>query len=84
MIIIFITSFSIEFIQSQIGRSFDIDDMLLNIIGGYLGYLLYKISSKLVVKYSVRIKNNILINVISIVIIFMLIYVILALYGVRI
>ncbi len=84
LIIIFITSFSIEFIQSQIGRSFDIDDMLLNIIGGYLGYLLYKISSKLVVKYSVRIKNNILINVISIVIIFMLIYVILALYGVRI
>ena len=26
-----------------IGRSFDIDDIILNIIGGLLGYLLYRI-----------------------------------------
>ncbi|MDD2409209.1 MAG: VanZ family protein [Bacilli bacterium] len=82
-IITFVTSFSIEFIQSNIGRSFDIDDIILNMIGGYLGYLLYKISSKLMVKYSVKIKNNILINIISIIVILVLIYIILSIYGVR-
>ncbi|MDD4705814.1 MAG: VanZ family protein [Bacilli bacterium] len=82
-IITLIISFSIEFIQSNIGRSFDIDDIILNMIGSYLGYLLYKISSKLMVKYSVKIKNNILINIISIIIILVLIYIILFIYGVR-
>lgn len=82
-IITLITSFSIEFIQSKIGRSFDIDDIILNMIGSYLGYILYKISSKLMIKYSVKIKNNILINIISIIIILILIYIILSIYGVR-
>ena len=27
--------------QLQIGRSFDIDDIILNVVGGILGYLLY-------------------------------------------
>lgn len=38
-----ITSSSIELIQMNIGRSFDIDDIILNIIGGIIGYLLYRI-----------------------------------------
>lgn len=36
-----ITSISIEFVQLQIGRSFDIDDIILNVIGGFFGYLIY-------------------------------------------
>ena len=36
-----LTSLAIEFVQLQIGRSFDIDDILLNVVGGLLGYLLY-------------------------------------------
>jgi len=43
IILTFITSLSIEIIQMFIGRSFDIDDIILNIIGGLLGYLLYRI-----------------------------------------
>ena len=38
-----ITSSSIEIIQMNIGRSFDIDDIILNLIGGIIGYLLYKL-----------------------------------------
>ena len=38
----FITSFSIEVIQMNIGRSFDIDDIILNVIGGMVGYLFYR------------------------------------------
>ena len=36
-----ITSISIELIQIYIGRSFDIDDIILNIIGGIIGYYIY-------------------------------------------
>lgn len=35
------TSVVVEFVQLQIGRSFDIDDIILNVVGGISGYLLY-------------------------------------------
>jgi len=37
----FVTSFTIEFVQHYIGRSFDIDDILLNVVGAICGFLLY-------------------------------------------
>ncbi len=37
------TSSIVEFVQLQIGRSFDIDDIILNIVGAIIGYLLYKL-----------------------------------------
>ncbi len=46
-LITFITSISIEIIQMNIGRSFDIDDIMLNLCGGILGYLIYKLIKKL-------------------------------------
>lgn len=36
-----LTSGVVEFVQLRIGRSFDIDDIILNLVGGILGYLLY-------------------------------------------
>ena len=36
-----ITSFTVEFLQVKLGRSFDVDDIILNVIGGILGYFLY-------------------------------------------
>ena len=45
-IISFITSLSIEVIQFLIGRVFDVDDVILNVIGGVLGFLIYKIFKK--------------------------------------
>ena len=36
-----ITSATVETVQLRIGRSFDIDDIFLNLIGGILGYFLY-------------------------------------------
>lgn len=43
ILITFITSTSIECIQMYIGRSFDIDDIILNILGGYIGYIIYRL-----------------------------------------
>lgn len=37
------TSSVIEYIQLKIGRTFDIDDIFLNIIGGLIGFFLYVI-----------------------------------------
>lgn len=41
LIITFITSLTIELVQMFIGRSFDVDDILLNCVGGIVGFLLY-------------------------------------------
>ena len=40
-IISLITSFTVEILQVKIGRSFDVDDIILNVIGGILGYFVY-------------------------------------------
>lgn len=36
-----LSSLVIEVVQHFIGRSFDVDDIILNIVGGIIGYLLY-------------------------------------------
>ncbi len=36
-----IVSTTVEFVQLNIGRAFDIDDIILNICGGIVGYLIY-------------------------------------------
>ena len=40
-ILTLVASISIECVQMAIGRVFDIDDIMLNIAGGLLGYLMY-------------------------------------------
>lgn len=48
LILTLITSISTEIIQMFIGRSFDIDDIILNVIGGLVGYLIFKIQFRLI------------------------------------
>lgn len=45
--LIFLASFSIEVTQLAIGRVFDVDDIILNVLGGTLGYLVYLILDNL-------------------------------------
>ena len=51
IVLTLIASIAIELVQLAIGRVFDVDDIILNLCGGMLGYLiyylLYKISEKL-------------------------------------
>lgn len=37
----FLVSLTIEIVQKFIGRSFDIDDIILNVLGGIAGFLIY-------------------------------------------
>ncbi len=41
LILSFISSLAIELTQFKIGRVFDIDDIILNVFGGIIGYMLY-------------------------------------------
>ena len=40
-IISFVTSLTVEILQVKLGRSFDVDDIILNVIGGMIGYFIY-------------------------------------------
>lgn len=42
-----LTSVAVELLQLKIGRTFDIDDIILNVIGGILGYIVFRILDSL-------------------------------------
>jgi glycopeptide antibiotics resistance protein len=58
-----IVSIVIELIQLNIGRAFDIDDILLNIVGSMLGYFLYRIIDRIFGKLSDTLKGTLIIIV---------------------
>lgn len=45
-----LVSITIEFVQLNIGRTFDIDDVILNTCGGLFGYFLYRVIDNIKVK----------------------------------
>lgn len=47
LLLVFITSIIIECIQLSIGRCFDVDDVILNVIGGFLGYIIYSLFNRI-------------------------------------
>ncbi|WP_138159499.1 VanZ family protein [Peptoniphilus catoniae] len=46
LIFLSLISILIETVQFFVGRSVDIDDFILNVLGGSIGYLIYKLRSK--------------------------------------
>ena len=69
-----LVSISIEFAQSVIGRTADIDDIILNTVGGILGYFLYCCWYKIVKKVPGFMKNQIFLDILSLLVIFIIIY----------
>lgn len=63
-----VASVSIEVVQMMIGRVFDVDDIILNVIGGFLGYFIYYILNRIGDKVPVVFKSNWFLNGISIII----------------
>lgn len=68
LILTMIASLAIELVQMVIGRVFDIDDILLNILGGYLGFLIYYGLSKLWEKVPSVFKSEAFLNIVSVII----------------
>lgn len=65
LILTLIASLSIEVVQMSIGRVFDIDDILLNLLGGYLGYLGYYWLGKLYNKLPEVFRSEKCLNVVA-------------------
>ncbi len=56
-----VVSVVIELIQLKIGRAFDVDDIILNMVGSLLGYYLYRIMDKIFGDLSDTIKGTFII-----------------------
>lgn len=69
-----ITSTFAELVQLKIGRSFDIDDIILNVVGSIIGYLLYLALKKLKQKLPSCLKKDFIYNILSLLIFAGIIY----------
>ena len=72
LLLIFIVSFSIECVQLVIGRCFDVDDILLNLVGGMIGFLIYRVLEIVTDKMSKRTISTILTSIIILLIVILL------------
>ena len=63
LLITFFIALTIEVIQLNIGRAFDVDDIILNSIGSFLGYIIYRLIVILCKNKSEKIKGTILIGI---------------------
>ena len=68
LILAFITSLSIEVIQFLIGRVFDIDDIILNVLGCLIGFILYRWFKKINDKLPEFFRSDLFWNIVSILI----------------
>ena len=77
LIITVLSSITIESPQLVIGRVFDVDDIILNVIGGIVGYLFYKS----IIHLPKFVQKTWFLNIISIIIVIVLILYLLNIYG---
>ncbi len=75
-IVTFIISVLIECIQLKIGRAFDVDDIILNMIGSLVGYYLYRIVDSAVGDLSDTVKGTLTIVAVLTIIVILAIIVI--------
>lgn len=68
VILTIITSFSIEMVQMFIGRVFDVDDIILNVFGGLLGYFIYFVLGKICERLPKIFKSEWFLNILSIIV----------------
>ena len=62
--LVLLASISIECTQLSIGRVFDVDDILLNLLGGIIGYYLYILLEKIYDKLPKVIRSTLFLNII--------------------
>ena len=73
IILTVIVSLTIECVQLNIGRTFDIDDIILNTIGGIIGSMIYIIVEKISYKAPKIFKTDGFINFIVVVLLILII-----------
>ena len=73
LVLSLVISCSIELAQGIIGRTIDIDDVILNVIGGLLGYIICMRSNKFIEKLPKFMRNQIFLDIIVMAIIIVLV-----------
>lgn len=68
LILTSIASISIESVQMMIGRVFDVDDIILNICGGIIGYYIYIFMKKIGNRLPSFMKSEVFLNIVSIIV----------------
>lgn len=84
LLITFITSLTIELVQMCIGRIFDIDDILLNCVGGICGFLLFIGLSAIKRHLPKFLQRDLVYNILTVIFIIFIILYILNLWGIKI
>lgn len=82
-IIAFITSLTAELIQYKIGRAFDVDDIILNIIGAIIGFLAYIGVKTIEDKLPKKLQNDVFYNILAILVLIIIILMFYFLWGAR-
>ena len=72
-IVTLIVSTCTEFLQYHLGRIFDVDDIILNVFGGFIGYLLYVALSAIKGKLPKFMKSDAFMNVLIILLIVLIV-----------
>lgn len=73
LLLAIISSLAIEITQSKIGRVFDIDDIILNVVGGMIGYIIYRFLDSIKGHVPRFLKKDWIMNIIVIVILILII-----------
>ncbi|HAB66842.1 MAG TPA: hypothetical protein DCE23_05695 [Firmicutes bacterium] len=82
LIVSIIISLTAELIQYKIGRAFDIDDIMLNVVGSIIGFMFY-ISIRAIKNHLPGIlQNNIFYNLLAIILIIIMIFMFGSIWGI--
>lgn len=84
LLITFITSLTIELVQMFIGRSFDVDDILLNCVGGVCGFLLFIGLSAIKRHLPKFMQRDLVYNILTVILIVIIILYVCKLWGLKI
>lgn len=66
LFLLILASLSIEVTQLLIGRVFDVDDILLNVIGGIIGYIIYRFLDNIYNHLPKIFQSKVFLNIISV------------------
>ena len=83
IILSIIASTTIELMQLNIGRTFDIDDIFLNLLGGILGYFIYKSCNSIKAHLPKFLQKDFIYDIISFIILVVIVIYMLHLNGIR-
>lgn len=84
LIVSIIISLTAELIQYKIGRAFDVDDIILNVIGSIIGFMGYISVRAIRLHLPKFLQNNVFYNIIAIIILIVIVFLFGSIWGLRI